>query len=99
MVIAHRYLQDGTVSAADKEVGKGAYKMPYIVHACIQAFTLSKKTKTPITKAKLLDTLCVADEVLVGQPAIITSVLKLRDQQVNQFSSNPSPLFWINVCK
>ena len=98
-MIAHKYLKVGTVNAADHEVGKSAYKMPYIVHACLHAFSLSKETNTPITKAKLLDTLCVSDELLAGQPAIVTSALRLRDSQVNRYTSKSSALFWVNLCK
>ena len=73
--------------------------MPYIVHACVQAFRLSTETGTPITKATLLEALSVREELLVGQPTILTSPLKLQEKQVNQFTSNPSPLFWINMCE
>ena len=73
--------------------------MPYIIRACEHAFRLPSETSTPITKAKLLEVLCVDNELLAGQPAIITSPLRLQEKQVNQFASNPSPLFWINVCK
>ena len=73
--------------------------MPYIVHACVDAFRLSRETKTPITKAKLLEVLCVREELLVGQPTVVTSPLKLQEKQVNQFTANPSPLFWINMCE
>ena len=94
-----KYLQEGTLKVADKGVGRPAYRVPYIVRACAHAFRRSIETEIPLTRSKLLETLCMEDELLIGQADIVTSPLRLRDKQVNQITSNPSTLFWINLCK
>ena len=92
-------VQKGTLDTADIEAGTSAYRMPYILHACVNAFNVARETKQRVVKSTLIETLTIVDERLAARPDVVTSPLKLLEKEVRQFTQHPLALFWIGVRK
>ena len=64
----------------------------------MDVFDACNDKKIPVTKSLLIESLFIDESVLSDQPDVVTSPLRLREDQINQFTSNRDALFWINRC-
>lgn len=52
-----------------------------------------------MVKSTLMQTLSITDKALAGRQDVVTSPLRLREDEVHQFTKHPLALFWINIRK
>lgn len=71
--------------------------MPYIIRACTDKFITARKDGKPLGKSTLLETLSISDEVVAKHPGLVTSPLRLREDESSELFSNQEAIFWMLI--
>lgn len=75
------------------------YRMPYILRACIDVFNAARAGDKKVVKSTLLETLNIKQELVARRPGLVTSPLKLKEEQSSDIFADQSAIFWMRVCE